>query len=209
MSTVVSGLIKIGKTGTNNFENRMYDLEHNGYANVTGLKRVYAIEVDDYDEKEYLLHTIFSKSRVADTELFAQDKHIVVELLSSFAGRQVYPIVESKPIKPAVLNDAQWEFELKVKALNNFVVHGYMNIPKDGEYVVLAGSVVSPLIRPYCAQALKDARKKARIDKQNMLLEDVAFTSASSAAGFVAGSSEDGPHVWKNKAGKRLEDILR
>lgn len=34
MKTVVPGLIKIGKTGTTNFENRMYYLEHNGYSNV-------------------------------------------------------------------------------------------------------------------------------------------------------------------------------
>jgi hypothetical protein len=52
MSTIVPGLIKIGKTGTDNFENRMYSLEHNGYSNVVGLQRQFAIKVEDYDEKE-------------------------------------------------------------------------------------------------------------------------------------------------------------
>lgn len=42
MTTVVPGLIKIGKTGTDNFENRMYQLERNGYFNVVGLKRKFA-----------------------------------------------------------------------------------------------------------------------------------------------------------------------
>lgn len=51
MTTVVPGLIKIGKTGCNNFEQRMYNLEHNGYFNVVGLHRRFAIEVEDYDEK--------------------------------------------------------------------------------------------------------------------------------------------------------------
>jgi len=51
MTTVVSGLIKIGKTDLNNFESRMYNLERHGYANVTGLTRRFAIEVEDYDEK--------------------------------------------------------------------------------------------------------------------------------------------------------------
>ena len=46
MSTVVSGLIKIGKTRNAQFENRMRHLENNGYANVAGLKREFAIEVD-------------------------------------------------------------------------------------------------------------------------------------------------------------------
>lgn len=48
MTTVVPGLIKIGKTGINNFESRMYHLERNGYSNVVGLKRNFAIEVEDY-----------------------------------------------------------------------------------------------------------------------------------------------------------------
>ena len=64
MTTVVDGLIKIGKTQTNQFENRMYQLESNGYKNVTGLKRKFAIEVEDYDEKENLLHNLFDRSRV-------------------------------------------------------------------------------------------------------------------------------------------------
>jgi hypothetical protein len=64
MSTAVSGMVKIGKTGTNNYQERMRFLEANGYYNVAGLKRYFAIELDDYDDKESLLHEIFSKHRV-------------------------------------------------------------------------------------------------------------------------------------------------
>ena len=59
MSTVVPGLVKIGKTATTNFEQRMYQLEHNGYYNVVGLKREFAIEVENYEDKESLLDDIF------------------------------------------------------------------------------------------------------------------------------------------------------
>ena len=96
MTTAVPGLIKIGKTGSNNYEQRMYNLEHDGYRNVTALKRAFAIEVDEYDAKETLLHTIFEKSRVADTELFALDVNVAVQLLSSFEGNVVYPKTETK-----------------------------------------------------------------------------------------------------------------
>ena len=96
MTTVVPGLIKIGKTGTENFEARMYQLERNGYFNVVGLKRKFAIEVEDYDAKEILLDEIFSKSQVPNSELFALDADLVVQLLSSFEGRQVYPETISK-----------------------------------------------------------------------------------------------------------------
>lgn len=96
ITSVVDGLIKIGKTGSSNFESRMYNLEHNGYANVTGFKRKFAIEVEDYDEKEILLDTIFEKSNVPGTELFALDVNLVIQLLSSFEGTVVYPKTEKK-----------------------------------------------------------------------------------------------------------------
>ncbi len=86
MTTVVDGLVKIGKTESGQFNSRMKILENNGYANVTGLKRLFGIEVDEYSEKEKLLHTIFSKSRISSTELFALDANLVVQLLSSFDG---------------------------------------------------------------------------------------------------------------------------
>ena len=95
-TTSVTGLIKIGKTQTNQFENRMAILEQNGYWNVNGLKRFFAVEVDDYDEKEKLLHTVFSKSQVAKSELFALDKNLAKEMLLSFEGTIVYP-TEEKP----------------------------------------------------------------------------------------------------------------
>lgn len=91
MTTAVSGLIKIGKTQTNQFSERMRHLESNGYYNVVGLKRAFAIEVDDYDSKEALLHEVFAKHRVADSELFALDIDLVEQLLLAFDGRVVFP----------------------------------------------------------------------------------------------------------------------
>lgn len=90
-STVVEGLIKIGKCQIGGYESRMYHLEHNGYCNVVGLKREFAIEVDDYNEKETLLHTIFKKSQVGDTELFSVDLELAIQLLSAFDGKIIYP----------------------------------------------------------------------------------------------------------------------
>lgn len=99
MTTSVTGLIKIGKTRTDQFESRMQILEQNGYWNVNGLHRYFASEVDDYDEKEKLIHTIFSKSQVASSELFALDKDLAKAMLESFEGDQVYPPVIKKKKK--------------------------------------------------------------------------------------------------------------
>lgn len=96
METVVPGLIKTGKTGLDNFEQRMYSLERNGYNNVVGLKRRFAIEVENYDEKERLLDNLFDKSKLQNSELFALDIDMVIELLSSFEGKQIFPKDETK-----------------------------------------------------------------------------------------------------------------
>ena len=126
MTTIVPGLVKIGKTGSENFEQRMYNLERNGYVNVVGLKRRFAIEVEDYDEKETLIHEIFSKSNVPNTELFAVDIELVVQLLSSLEGKQVFPKTISKE---EVFNTATDEVQ------RNMVKANKMLIP-DGTYYI-------------------------------------------------------------------------
>jgi len=91
MTTAVSGLIKIGQTDVNNYQERMRNLEANGYYNVSGLKRFFAIELEDYNDKENLLKEIFNKHRVGDSELFALDYDLVRQLLLSFDGKVIYP----------------------------------------------------------------------------------------------------------------------
>lgn len=73
---------------------RKWMLETNGYSNVTGLHVRYAIEVDDYEEKEKMLHKLFAGQRVGSSEFFALNVDLVVELLESMDGRQIYPETE-------------------------------------------------------------------------------------------------------------------
>lgn len=91
MTTAVSGVIKIGKTGAKQYQERMRHLEHNGYYNVVGLRKYFAIEVSDYDDKEKLIQEIFSNHKIADSELFALDYELVKQLLLSFDGKIIYP----------------------------------------------------------------------------------------------------------------------
>lgn len=91
MTTAVSGLVKIGQTGTSSFQERMRSLEANGYYNVVGLRRAFAIELDDYQEKEIMLHEIFSRQRIGESELFALDVELVKQLLLSFEGSVIFP----------------------------------------------------------------------------------------------------------------------
>jgi len=107
MTTAVSGLIKIGKAGTESYSERMRFLESNGYYNVSGLKRFFAIELEDYGEKETLLHEIFNKQQIGDSELFALDYDLVKQLLLSFEGKIVYPKESKREAEFNKVSDAR------------------------------------------------------------------------------------------------------
>lgn len=216
METIVPGLVKIGKTGSNNFEQRMYTLEHNGYANVVGLKRRYAIEVEDYDEKEHLLHDIFSKSNVPNTELFALDTNLVIQLLSSLEGRQVYPesatqdeefIQATAYRENGLIPNGTYYLKRKVKAWNGQLVTASMEV-KDGNCYVLKGSTVCPVeAKSLHFQEIKNLRNTKRI-VDNILQEKVECNTPSAAGALVLGQTCNGWTEWKTESGQKI-DVFR
>lgn len=210
MTTVVPGLIKIGKTGLENFESRMYNLERNGYSNVAGLKRKFAIEVEDYSEKEMLLDDIFSKSRVPNTELFALDVDLVVQLLSSFDGKQIYPETQSKEemFEEATKErqvKADWnkipdgEYYLSLNRKGFGKVEAKMRVV-EGVFIVLEGSTCAPVLGDW----QPESRKNAPI-KNNLLMADVECNSPSTAGWIVLGQSNNGWMVWKDEFGQPID----
>lgn len=217
MTTVVDGLIKIGETGPGNFNQRMNALESNGYANVVGLKRRYAIKVDEYDEKEQLLHTLFAKSRVADTELFATDVELVIQLLSSFDGEQVFPDEISKD---QVFNDAvnQDKDDQRNQEIPDGVYYLTRKIKRDGietscrlkaqngRYVVLAGGQAA-ITETNSVPLSISAQRSDYIDGNGIVTENVSFGSVSLAADFVVGGSTDGWVHWKSEDGKTIDSF--
>lgn len=208
MTTVVPGLIKIGKTKSENFEQRMYNLEHNGYFNVVGLKRRFAIEVDSYDEKESMLDDIFSKSRVPGSELFALDAGIVVQLLSSFDGKQIYPETETKQeaFVEAVEERKENQNISKIpegiyKLSHNIKGYGKITATmqiKDGQFIVLHGSKCSPIEK---APKQKPEIAKTAIIKDGVLQNDVPCPSPSTAGWIPLNKPNNGWLEWKNNNG--------
>ncbi|MDE7364276.1 MAG: hypothetical protein K2N27_05230 [Ruminococcus sp.] len=222
METVVPGLIKIGKTHSDNFEQRMYNLERNGYNNVSGLKRRFAIEVEEYDAKEILLHNLFDKNRLQNSELFAIDIDLMIQLLSSFEGKQIYPKDETKEevfadaTKQALANAdeniqasvaraliPEDTYYLKQNKKDVGLITAKMRV-ENGHFIVLKGSKCAPVSTD---SKVPEARREAVISN-GVLMEDVECTSPSIAGWIPLGMSNNGWLVWKTSSGEPI-DIFR
>lgn len=216
MSTVVSGLIKIGKTTTDRFDSRMYELEHNGYRNVTGLRRRFAIEVEDYDEKERMLDDIFSKARVPGSELFALDINLAIELLSSFEGRQIYP-KSSTESKSKVFDDAAKNHQenTDIQCIPDGIY--YLNrkrpplhvemVVEDGTLTIRAGQQVAEHDSDSVGDHARELRR-ANVAADGTVRANAHFSSPSQAAAFATGHSCNGWAQWETQDGRSI-DVFR
>lgn len=74
-------------------------------------------------------------------------------------------------------------------------------------FVVLKGSCIETIDSDSIPPTIKESRKKATIDENGILQEDVLFRSPSYAAAFVVGSSANGLSEWKTVDGKTLKEI--
>lgn len=220
MTTAVPGLIKIGKTGSDNFERRMYELEHNGYRNVTALKRTFAIEVEDYSEKESLLHTIFGKSRLADTELFAVDINIVIQLLSSFDGTMIFPKDESKNIafeeavdssNSKLIPDGTYRLT-KVKHSDNNRNVAAIAVVQSGRWTLLKGSVLGVTEDVGVSNKAKIMRLSMPIDANSGELlgnVDLGECTPSFAGTVVMNAANNGWIDWKDNNNAPLDSYRK
>ncbi|MDD3190394.1 MAG: GIY-YIG nuclease family protein [Candidatus Pacebacteria bacterium] len=189
MTTAVSGLIKIGQTGTANFQERMRFLEANGYYNVSGLKRFFAIELDDYTDKESLLIEIFNKHRVGDSELFALDYDLVRQLLLSFDGKVIYPKDVNK----------EKEFDEVSKAREQGARFSfYKKGIKDGEEIVFRDD------KEITARVVGE--REVEYGEQIWKLSPLTYKIYEHKGKLTKSAAFNGSLYWKYK-GKKLKDL--
>jgi hypothetical protein len=74
-------------------------------------------------------------------------------------------------------------------------------------FVVLRGSHIASVDDNTIPAVIKERRKKANIDENGILQEDMLFTSPSYAAMFVIGKSANGLTSWKTFDGKTLKSL--
>lgn len=216
MTTIVPGLIKIGKTGSSNFKNRMDTLKRDGYRNVAGLECCFAIELDNYDETEVLLKRIFDKSRLPNTELFILDADLVTQLLSSFNGTLIYPpnktkeeIIESAIDKQdsKLIPNGIYTLQQKKRSTQKIIKATAEVV--DGNWILKKGSIIELTEDGVVKQNVIVTRASMRFDSDGVLLEDKEIgESPSLAASVVMYQSLNGWIKWKDNNGNFI-DIYR
>ena len=215
MNTCVDGLVKIGRTGVDNFEQRMAILESNGYRRISVLTREFAIEVEDYEEKEKLLHELFSKSRVGNSELFSIDINLVKQLMSSFEGKVIYPKDEKKEeifvqateeveVKKGVLPEGKYFMKTKVKGLS-YQAEAVL-VVEDGKLFIETGAKLAPITK-ISNKGWILARNSIKMNG-HITEESIECKSPSMAAAIVCGHNQNGWHAWKNSKGEEI-DVYR
>ena len=215
MNTCVDGLVKIGRTGVDNFEQRMAILESNGYRRISVLTREFAIEVEDYEEKEKLLHELFSKSRVGNSELFSIDINLVKQLMSSLEGKVIYPKDEKKEeifvqatevveVKKGIIPEGRYYLKTKVKGLD-YLPEAVL-VVEEGKFFIEAGAKLAPISNI----TVKGWILKRNSVKMNGFIteERIECDSPSMAAAIVCGHNKNGWHSWKNSKGEII-DVYR
>lgn len=74
---------------------------------------------------------------------------------------------------------------------------------------VLQGSRISNSVRAKVNPIVEELRKNPKLVSQDyVVLEDIMFRSASTAASFVTGNISNGMRVWKLESGKTLESAI-
>ena len=197
----------------------MRTLEGNGYKNITGLKRQFAIEVDDYSEKETLLKSIFDIARIGQTEFFALNIDLVKQLLSSFEGTIIYPAEETKEEVfneateiiedqkyAKLVPDGNYYLERKLKKDGNVAVKARMDVV-DGVFYIRSGEQVSTIEGVGLSPGIRGLRDD--YVNEGVVSSDVPFSSPSGAASFVIGASCNGWKNWKTKDNRPLDSFRR
>ena len=99
-----------------------------------------------------------------------------------------------------------YKMSRKLKRWNNKIVKGQMQVA-DGKYILLKGCDVCPNEGKGLFDAVRVKRDSANI-VDNILQEDIVFSSPTGPAVFILGSSANGWTSWKNEEGKPI-DIFR
>ena len=168
-----------------------------------------AIEANRYDVKNSNDPTSgnITEEKESEMEEFIDYAKVIMGTL----GHKLFeplskPIMKEQQISvdEAGQEAAELHLERTIKNVGKVMADGTQTA--EG-FVVLKGSHISPVDDDTIPAVIKERRKKALIDANHILQEDLLFTSPSYAAMFVIGKSANGLISWKTKSGKTLKSL--
>jgi len=146
-------------------------------------------------------HGNITEEKESELEEFVDYARIVMGTL----GHKVFePIVAVKPTtEAAAVSDDE-----PILYFNRANLKATGRRTNDG-FVVFKGSAVVPELHKSCPENVVKlrGRYKDKIDVGHVLTEDLLFTSPSTAAAFVGGSSLSGNELWKTAGGVSLKNL--
>lgn len=146
-----------------------------------------------------------TEEKESELEEFIDYARIIMGTL----GHKVFvPLTESNLTDTQdIVDDSEVLFYLKRKSRKSGqIIEAMCKQTKEG-FVVLQGSHIETIDSQSIPSGIKDARKNANIDENEILQEDVLFNSPSYAAAFVIGGHANGLTEWKTEDGRTLKEI--
>lgn len=119
-------------------------------------------------------------------------------------GKPVVNVSESNNNNDAVQGAVALHLARNIKKIGRIEADG---VQTTEGFVVLQGSHIASVDDNTIPAVIKERRKKANIDENGILQEDMLFTSPSYAAMFVIGKSVNGLTSWKTSDGKTLKSL--
>lgn len=192
----------------------MTELERNGYGNVAGLKRRFAIEVEDYDDKEGLIHELSPSPVWPDPSSLPLMRTLWFSSSRLWAGARCSPRARPRGRLRQGYGGASGKgsrscrsrWDLPPEEENEGRRHG--GRPQEvhgGQFVVKAGARCLPVTEE---DRTPEPRKTAEV-VDGVLQADVVCDAPSTAAWVVLGSSSNGWKVWKDQRGRSINTYRR
>ena len=181
------------------------------------------ISKDDYLNKahiKYLENRFYEIAKCVNRYKVMNDKVPTRSNVSEAEQAELEEFIYNAKILVPILGHKVFDSVSEGKSDNNEKDYLYINnnkgvsaigmVTSDG-FVVLKGSKISDRVSK---NSLRDGvinlRNKHITDgkvKEYILVEDILFSSSSTAAEFILGNSVSGPKTWKNKDNKTLKEI--
>lgn len=145
-----------------------------------------------------------TEEKESEMEEFIEYAKLIMETL----GYKVFvPLTEIKAIHTSAEIIEEKLYYMKRKSRkSNILIEATCKQTTEG-FVVLYGSRIETIDSDAIPEKVKELRKRANIDENGILQENILFNSPSYAAAFVYGGNTNGLLDWKNADGRTLKEI--